>query len=83
MQACPYDARYFDPERGIVDNCTLCVYRLDVGQPPACVETCVGGSPHAGDLNDPNSKVSQLLAKHGHTVMYEEAGTEPKIFYIP
>ena len=82
MQACPYDARYFDSERGVVDKCTFCVHRLDVGQPPACVETCVGGARHYGDLNDPQSEVAQLLATDEHTVLYEEAGTGPKIFFI-
>ncbi|MHB1134908.1 MAG: sulfate reduction electron transfer complex DsrMKJOP subunit DsrO [Chloroflexota bacterium] len=82
MQACPYDARYLDEERGVVDKCTFCVHRLDAGQPPACVETCVGGSRHAGDLNDPNSEVAKLLATRDHTVIYEEAGTGPAIYYI-
>jgi tetrathionate reductase subunit B len=82
MEACPYDARYFDPMRGVVDKCTFCVHRVDAGQPPACVETCVGGARHFGDLNDPNSEVSQLLAKHDHTVKYEEAGTGPRVYYI-
>ncbi len=82
MQACPYDARYLHPD-GYVDKCTFCVHRLDVGQPPACVETCVGGARHFGDLNDPNSEVSKLLATHDHYVAYEEAGTQPKVFYIP
>jgi len=81
MQACPYDARYVHPE-GFVDKCTFCVHRLDAGQPPACVETCVGGSRHFGDLNDPNSEVSKMLATRAHYLVYEEAGTEPKIFYV-
>ena len=81
MQACPYDARYLHPD-GYVDKCTFCVHRLDIGQPPACVETCVGGARHFGDLNDPTSEVSKLLATRNYYVVYEEAGTQPKIFYI-
>ncbi len=81
MQACPYDARFVHTE-GYIDKCTFCVHRLDAGQPPACVETCVGGSRHFGDLNDPTSEVSKLLATRDHYVVYEEAGTGPKIFYI-
>lgn len=83
MEACPYDARYLDPERGVADKCTFCVHRLDAGQPPACVETCIGGSRHYGDLNDPNSDVSKLLATRDHVVIYEEAGTGPALYYIP
>lgn len=81
MQACPYDARFVHTD-GYIDKCTFCVHRLDNGQPPACVETCVGGSRHFGDLNDPTSEVSKLLATRDHYVVYEEAGTGPKIFYV-
>lgn len=82
MEACPYDARYFDEESGVVDKCTFCVHRLDAGLPPACVETCVGQSRHFGDLNDPESDVSKLLATHPYTTIYPEAGTGPNIYYI-
>jgi tetrathionate reductase subunit B len=82
MMACPYDARYVNEEKQAVDKCTFCVHRLDTGQPPACVETCVGGARHFGDLNDPNSEVARLLATHDYTQLYEEAGTGPAIYYI-
>ncbi len=82
MQACPYDARYFDEESGVVDKCTFCVHRLDAGLPPACVETCVGGSRHFGDLNDPESEVSRLLARRRSYTLYPEAGSGPAIYYI-
>ncbi len=82
MMACPYDARYVNKEKQAVDKCTFCVHRLDAGLPPACVETCIGGARHFGDLNDPNSAVSKLLATHDHYQIYEEAGTAPAIYYI-
>jgi len=82
IQACPYDARYFDEEKGVVDKCTFCVHRLDAGQPPACVETCIGRARHFGDLNDPDSEVSRLLATHRYEVVYPEAGSGPNIYYI-
>jgi Fe-S-cluster-containing dehydrogenase component len=66
----------------VVDKCTFCVHRLDAGQLPACVETCIGGARHAGDLNDPNSEVARLLARNDHTVIYQEAGTRPAVYYI-
>jgi tetrathionate reductase subunit B len=82
MMACPYDARYVNEEKTAVDKCTFCVHRLDAGLPPACVETCLGKARHFGDLNDPNSEVSKLLATHDSYRIYEEAGTEPAIYYI-
>ena len=82
ISACPYEARYFDEARGIVDKCSACVHRLDVGQPPACVETCIGGSRHFGDLNDPNSTVSKLYATGRTRPFHPETGTGPKVFYL-
>jgi nitrate reductase beta subunit len=82
ISACPYEARYFDESRGVVDKCSACVHRLDAGQSPACVETCVGGSRHFGDLNDPNSTVAKLYATGRARPFHPETGTGPKIFYI-
>lgn len=82
VEACPYGARYLDPTRSVVDKCTACVHRLDAGQPPACVETCVGGARHFGDLNDPNSDVAKLYATGRPRPFHPETGTQPHIFYI-
>jgi len=82
IAACPYDARYYDAERGVVDKCTACVHRLDEGQPPACVETCIGGARHFGDINDPNSDVAKLLATGKAKQFHPETGTGPMVFYI-
>jgi tetrathionate reductase subunit B len=82
IMACPYDARYVNEEKQAVDKCTFCVHRLDAGLPPACVETCVGGARHFGDINDPDSEVSKMLATHDYYRLYEEAGTGPAIYYI-
>jgi tetrathionate reductase subunit B len=86
VEACPYDARYLDEKRGVVDKCTGCVQRVETGQQPACVTTCLGGARMFGDLNDPNSEVSIAL-KNATSVQrldYEENGhdTDPNIYYI-
>ncbi len=82
IEACPYGARYLDPTRGVVDKCTACVHRLDAGQPPACVETCVGNARHLGDLNDPESDVAKLYATGRAQPFHPETGTQPQVFYI-
>ncbi len=61
VPACPYDARFLNPETGTVSKCTFCQPRIDAGQPPACVGTCVGRALVFGDANDPASEVSRLL----------------------
>lgn len=82
MMACPYDARYFDEERGVVDKCTACIQRLQKGEQPACVATCIGGARYFGDLNDPESEISKLLAKNRTYVVYEDSGAGPAFYYI-
>jgi tetrathionate reductase subunit B len=86
VEACPYDARYLDETRGVVDKCTGCIQRVETGGQPACVATCVGSSRMFGDLNDPNSEVSMALknAKSIQRLDYEKNGidTDPNIYYI-
>ncbi len=86
VEACPYNARYLDEKRGVVDKCTGCVQRVEMGQKPACVATCLGGARMFGDLNDPTSEVSVALSKAAtiHRLDYEKDGvdTEPNIYYI-
>ncbi len=83
-QACPYGARYVNAEHGKVDKCNFCLHRVNAGLLPACVDSCVGGARVFGDLDDPHSAVSRLLAanKSQVHVLKPEAGTRPKVFYI-
>lgn len=50
---------------------------------PACVEVCPAEVFAFGDLNDPNSKVSQLNARAAAqlTVLKPEEGTKPGVKY--
>lgn len=87
VEACPYDARYIDQKRGIVDKCNACLQRVEIGQMPACVATCVGGSRLFGDLNDPASAASSALKDARFVarmdVTYGNAKqTGPNIYFI-
>jgi sulfite dehydrogenase (quinone) subunit SoeB len=87
--ACPYGAREFDDDSGIMRKCTLCVDRIyDENLPnaervPACVAVCPTSARHFGDLGDPNSTVSRLVAERGGYDLMPEMGYRPTSKYLP
>jgi molybdopterin-containing oxidoreductase family iron-sulfur binding subunit len=77
---------------GVVEKCTFCFHRIDQGLRegkiigtdvvPACVEACPTKARTFGDLDDPDSEVSRLLASRGGFRLREEFSTHPKVFYL-
>lgn len=82
MQACPYDAIYIDPDSHSAAKCHYCSHRVDLGLEPACVVVCPEQAIVAGDLDNPDSRISQLVARREVSVRKPEQGTSPKLFYI-
>lgn len=68
--------------KGVIEKCTFCVQRVEKGLQPACVAQCPVFALQFGDLDDPNSNVAQLLKRKPHFRLLEEAGTEPRVFYL-
>ncbi|EPX82975.1 Anaerobic dimethyl sulfoxide reductase chain B [Salipiger mucosus DSM 16094] len=87
--ACPYGAREMDAAEGVMKKCTLCVDRIyndnlpEEDRTPACVRTCPSNARHFGDLGDPESEVSQLVAERGGMDLMPEQGTKPVNKYLP
>ncbi len=82
MEACPYGAMLFDPLENGVEKCTFCVSRIQEGEDPVCVRTCIGRALRFGDLADPTSEVSKLLREKQSVTLLPETGTEPAVHYI-
>ncbi len=82
MQACPYDALYIDPSTRTAAKCNYCAHRLEVGLEPACVIVCPEQAIIAGDLDDPGSRIAQLVGREPVQVRKAEQGTRPKVFYL-
>ncbi|HKJ06408.1 MAG TPA: NrfD/PsrC family molybdoenzyme membrane anchor subunit, partial [Flavobacteriaceae bacterium] len=82
MQACPYDALYIDPNTNTAAKCNYCAHRVEVGREPACVSVCPEHAIIAGDIDNPNTEISQLLARQAVKVRKPEKGTSPNLFYI-
>ena len=65
-----------------VEKCTFCAPKLALGENPACVDICVGRARWFGDLDDPYSEVSKLLAEREYTVLGSDKGTAPNVYYL-
>jgi len=87
--ACPYGAREMDPVGGVMKKCTLCIDRIYndnipvEDRQPACVNACPARARHFGDLADPKSEVSQLVAERGGFDLMPEMGYKPTNKYLP
>ncbi|MBC8439412.1 MAG: 4Fe-4S dicluster domain-containing protein [Deltaproteobacteria bacterium] len=83
---------YYNPERedtlagirpkGVVEKCTFCDHLVKRGKLPRCVDACPADARIFGDMNDPNSKVRQLLGKFRPFRLREQLGTDPHVYYI-
>ncbi len=84
-------------ERGVVEKCSFCVQRIqeaklkakmerrplkDGDVVPACAQSCPSKALVFGDLNDPQSKVSQLMQNPRNYHLLEEWHTLPSVGYL-
>jgi Fe-S-cluster-containing dehydrogenase component len=87
--ACPYGARELDVVGGVMKKCTLCIDRIyneqldEVERQPACVQACPTRARHFGDLADPQSAVSKLVAEREGVDLLPQLGYRPTNKYLP
>jgi tetrathionate reductase subunit B len=81
--ACPYGVVYWNDELGIPQKCTFCAHLLDRGwTQPRCADACITGAITFGDLDDPNSEISKLVATGTPQPLNPEFGAKPSVYYI-
>lgn len=82
MEACPYDAIFFNDDLGIAQKCTMCAHLLDDPEwkyGPRCYDACpLDGIVIYGDEDDP--KIKELIAKA--EVLKPELDTKPRVYYL-
>ena len=70
-------------------KCTLCIDRIyndnlaEHERVPACVMVCPTSARHFGDLGDPNSAVSEMVAERAGKDLMPELGYRPVNKYLP
>ena len=81
-------------QKGTVVKCNFCVERIEQGlekglkpgvdrdATPACVNICPVGARSFGDLDDPSSRVSELIKTRKGNQLHPEFGTDPSVYYI-
>ena len=91
--ACPIDAAFWNEELEIPQKCTMCAELLDdpeylayLDDPalkrPRCVEACPNRALIFGDLDDPDSEISKLVASEKNTQLEALAGQETNVKYL-
>ncbi len=70
-------------------KCTLCVDRIydetlpESERKPACVMACPTEARLFGDVNDPDSEVSEAIRERAGYQLMPEWGTKPANHYLP
>jgi Fe-S-cluster-containing dehydrogenase component/CheY-like chemotaxis protein len=67
---------------GNARKCHFCLHRLEAGQLPACVTSCIGHATFFGDANDTGSLVAELIGRPEARRLKEELGTQPRVYYL-
>jgi molybdopterin-containing oxidoreductase family iron-sulfur binding subunit len=67
---------------GNARKCHFCLHRLEVGQLPMCVTTCIGRATYFGDANDSESLVVELITRNNVQRLLEHWGNKPQCYYI-
>jgi len=62
VTACPYKKSYYNWNTGKSEKCILCYPRLESGQAPACMHSCVGRIRYLGVLLYDADKIQQVAS---------------------
>lgn len=82
VMGCPYGVRFFHPEHHVAEKCNFCYHRISKGMNSACVDACPFGARRIGNLKDPDDPVTRIIMTERVSVLKEEYGTKPQVFYL-
>ncbi len=83
VNSCPYRVIFWNEEKQLAQKCDGCAHLLDKGyKEPRCVEMCPTSALLFGDLNDPKSAVSQVVAAQKPYARTPEYDLGDKVLYL-
>ena len=69
VSGCPYKKVYFNWESGKAEKCILCYPRIETGQAPACMHSCVGKIRYLGVLLYDADRIEEAASKPDHELV--------------
>jgi tetrathionate reductase subunit B len=83
VDACPYDARFINPDTHTAEKCDFCAARLERGLELVCVATCPAHAKYFGDLEDSRSEVFHMVFDLGaRRLQTEQVTVAPNLYYL-
>lgn len=76
MDACPYDAIFWNDELDIPQKCTGCAHLVDDGRPPHCVDVCPTGALRFGEADEFVAEIAQA------EVLLPQNACKPQVYYL-
>lgn len=82
---------------GVAEKCTFCAHKIkrakldaaaedrelaDGDVQPACVQSCPAEAMAFGDMSDPKSRVSKMIASGRSEQLLPDLGTKPRVHYL-
>jgi len=83
VSACPYRVIFWNAEKNVPQKCTMCAHLLDQGwKEPRCAEMCPTGAITFGDINDPESEISKIIAPMEPYSLHPEYNLAERVLYL-
>jgi anaerobic dimethyl sulfoxide reductase subunit B (iron-sulfur subunit) len=81
VESCPYDApKVLKNSAQNIVKCNLCIDRLEIGRPPACVSACPTEALDVRTVNELNAKYGELKKLDGFP---DSSITGPAVIFRP
>jgi len=69
VSGCPYKKVYFNWSTGKAEKCILCYPRLETGQAPACMHSCVGRIRYLGMVLYDADRIEEVAKRPDHELV--------------